>query len=165
MLGVGRIAGVSWGTPVPTREPRPIGPDLPHRHPRFVPERSGDVFSTPTTSPEGAVSVKRHAAVLAAAVVALAACGDGGGEPAEPTPTPTVAEVKPTEEATDAPADDGAGQDDRLETEDYQVQSGDTLGAIAQRYDTTVRRLVRLNDLDNPNEIRAGQTLKVPARD
>ncbi|HVS69309.1 MAG TPA: LysM peptidoglycan-binding domain-containing protein [Mycobacteriales bacterium] len=43
------------------------------------------------------------------------------------------------------------------------VHSGDTLSAIAQRYHTTVERLIKLNDLPgNGNLIYAGQTLRVP---
>ncbi len=43
----------------------------------------------------------------------------------------------------------------------YTVQSGDTLGAIAQRYKTTVERLVELNNLSNPNMIQVGQVLVI----
>ncbi len=44
----------------------------------------------------------------------------------------------------------------------YVVVAGDTLGAIAARHDTTVRRLIELNDLTNPNLITSGQRLLVP---
>ena len=42
------------------------------------------------------------------------------------------------------------------------VQRGDTLAAIAARYDTTADALVRANALPNPNFIFAGQRLVVP---
>jgi LysM repeat protein len=46
----------------------------------------------------------------------------------------------------------------------YRIKSGDNLTAIAQRYHTTVARLVALNHLPgNGNLIYAGQSLKVPA--
>ena len=46
----------------------------------------------------------------------------------------------------------------------YRIRSGDTLTAIAQRYHTTVARLIALNHLPgNGNLIYAGQSLKVPA--
>jgi LysM repeat protein len=69
-----------------------------------------------------------------------------GGEgqptpPAEPPPNPTP-----------PPSDGGT----------YVVQSGDTLSAIARRYNTTVQQLVVLNNIANPNLIYAGQVLKVP---
>ncbi|HMC72060.1 MAG TPA: LysM peptidoglycan-binding domain-containing protein [Mycobacteriales bacterium] len=47
----------------------------------------------------------------------------------------------------------------------YRIRSGDTLTAIAQRYHTTVARLIALNHLPgNGNLIYAGQSLKVPAQ-
>jgi LysM repeat protein len=47
----------------------------------------------------------------------------------------------------------------------YRVQRGDTLTEIAQKYGTTVRNLVRINDLPgNGDLIYAGETLKVPVR-
>jgi len=45
----------------------------------------------------------------------------------------------------------------------YRIRSGDTLSAIAQRYHTSVARLIALNHLPgNGDLIIAGQTLKVP---
>lgn len=43
------------------------------------------------------------------------------------------------------------------------VQRGDTLSRLALRYNTTVARLVELNNIANPNLIYAGQTLIVPS--
>ncbi len=42
------------------------------------------------------------------------------------------------------------------------VAAGETLGTIAQRYNTTVEALIELNDLANPNVISVGQQLQVP---
>jgi predicted chitinase len=42
------------------------------------------------------------------------------------------------------------------------VQAGDNLSAIAQRFGTTVEELQRLNSIQNPNQIFAGQSLEVP---
>ncbi len=44
----------------------------------------------------------------------------------------------------------------------YVVQRGDTLSAIAVRYQTTVQQLVQMNGLTNPNLIAVGQRLAVP---
>lgn len=44
----------------------------------------------------------------------------------------------------------------------YTVQTGDTLFAIAQRFDTTVEALVRENNIANPNVIFVGQVLTIP---
>ncbi len=42
------------------------------------------------------------------------------------------------------------------------VAAGETLGTIAQRYDTTVEALIELNGLANPDVISVGQQLQVP---
>ena len=44
------------------------------------------------------------------------------------------------------------------------VRPGQTVGGIANRHDTSVRRIVRLNDLKNANRIFVGQKLRVPAK-
>lgn len=43
----------------------------------------------------------------------------------------------------------------------YTVKSGDTLGTIAKKYNTTVDKLVALNGIRNKNLIYVGQKLKV----
>lgn len=48
---------------------------------------------------------------------------------------------------------------------EYVVVSGDTLGAIAHRFGTTVEDLVRINNISNPNLIRPGQKLTIPNKD
>jgi LysM repeat protein len=45
---------------------------------------------------------------------------------------------------------------------EYQVVSGDTLAAIAARFGSTIDAIVRENNLDSPDEIRVGQTLRLP---
>jgi murein DD-endopeptidase MepM/ murein hydrolase activator NlpD len=44
----------------------------------------------------------------------------------------------------------------------YKIQSGDTLSALAQRYNTTVSKLAELNKIKNPDLIHAGASLKIP---
>jgi LysM repeat protein len=43
----------------------------------------------------------------------------------------------------------------------YTVVSGDTLGAIAHRFGTTVKRLVDLNAIANPDLIPVGLRLRI----
>ncbi len=45
----------------------------------------------------------------------------------------------------------------------YRVRSGDALARIARRYSVTVRELMRVNGIRNPNRIRRGQRLRIPA--
>ncbi len=46
----------------------------------------------------------------------------------------------------------------------YTVQKGDTLSKIGQRHNVPWREIFEANrdQLDNPNDIRVGQTLKIP---
>lgn len=48
-------------------------------------------------------------------------------------------------------------------TTNYEVQRGDTLYSIAFAHGVDFRALVAANNLDNPNEIRAGQNLIIPS--
>lgn len=50
---------------------------------------------------------------------------------------------------------------DRLRWQRYTVASGDTLGKIAQQYDTNINAIKRINKLNN-NTIRLGQHLLIP---
>ena len=49
------------------------------------------------------------------------------------------------------------------EDDTYPVQPGDTLGGIAQALGVSVADLRALNNLSDPNRVRAGQLLRVPA--
>lgn len=44
----------------------------------------------------------------------------------------------------------------------HTVQSGETLGALAQRYGVTVDDIMRANDLTDPNVLSVGQQLRIP---
>ena len=76
-----------------------------------------------------------------------------GGSPvvAKPVEAPT-SQPKPVE--TPKPVVTSAGRT-------YQVVSGDNLSKIANRFRTTIPKLVELNKIKNPNLIYAGQVLKI----
>ncbi len=44
----------------------------------------------------------------------------------------------------------------------YVVKTGDSLGLIAKRFNVTVRDIVEMNKLTNPNKIHVGQKLQLP---
>lgn len=48
---------------------------------------------------------------------------------------------------------------EEIKQKTYQVKRGDTLSEIAVKFHTTVRRLVELNNIKNPNLIYVGQTI------
>lgn len=43
----------------------------------------------------------------------------------------------------------------------YNIKKGDTLSAIAKKYNTTVSNLVKINNIKNPHFIKAGDTIKL----
>jgi LysM repeat protein len=45
---------------------------------------------------------------------------------------------------------------------EYQVKSGDTLAAIAANFGSTIEAIVRENNLESPDQIFVGQTLRIP---
>lgn len=45
----------------------------------------------------------------------------------------------------------------------YRIQPGDTLGALARRWGTTVDAIARLNGISNPDLIFAGNSIRIPA--
>lgn len=51
----------------------------------------------------------------------------------------------------------GVGTD----AEYYTVEPGDTLSDIAAKYDTTYQKIAELNDIENPNLIYPGTSLRV----
>ena len=62
---------------------------------------------------------------------------------------------KPATPATPAPSQENT-------EEVYTVKSGDTLSAIARKYNTTYQKLAAYNGIANPNMIYAGQKIKIP---
>jgi len=50
----------------------------------------------------------------------------------------------------------------QIRDREYIIQPGDTLSLIAQRYGTTVSRIMQTNNLRNRHRIRAGQSLEIP---
>ncbi len=76
-------------------------------------------------------------------------------ETATPTATPLVVVVTSTPSGTTSQPPSTSGGT-------YVVQPGDTLSAIANRYNTTVYTLAQLNGIVNVNQIRWGQVLRLP---
>ena len=50
----------------------------------------------------------------------------------------------------------------QIRDRNYVIEPGDTLSLIAQRYGTSVSKLMEANNLRNRHRIRAGQTLEIP---
>lgn len=70
-----------------------------------------------------------------------------------------AAEVNRRLGVEDTAPDAGAAQDVTV----YTVKKGDTLSQIAAKYGTTYQAIAAYNGIKNPNVIRVGQKIKIPA--
>jgi LysM repeat protein len=87
----------------------------------------------------------------------------GGTQPPPPATPTVVVIVRPTVAPQPTPVPPGAPiTPPPPGTAIYQVSRGDTLAAIASRFNTTVAAIVQLNGITNPNRIFVGQRLLVP---
>jgi len=120
------------------------------------------------------------AVILVATLLTLAVSGFRPGLPAggvatatasptmPPTPSPTAAPTEaPTPEPSPSPTavpspspTPGPTPEPTLRT--YRVRGGDTLTAIAARFDTTVRAIAELNGIADPSRLQVGQILLIP---
>lgn len=119
------------------------------------------------------MALRRSYGWLAGSLLTLGAgglLGCGGDSPLDIIPTstqpaatavsgpptqPPATGASPTPAATEAPP--ATGQ------QEYTVQEGDTLGAIAVQFGVTVDAIVQANDIADPNLILPGDTLIIPA--
>lgn len=85
------------------------------------------------------------------------AIASDGGNPSTQNPQvpPAVAEATPTQAPDTGPT--------RKKVE-YAVQSGDTLGKIADRFNITIEDIIAANDLEDPNRLDIGQILIIPGQ-
>ena len=110
-------------------------------------------------------------AVVVGASLLAASCG--GDDEAEPTPEPTAegtpiptatpyARVpEPTIVATPTPAVAATSAPVAGDEIEYTVEPGDSLSAIAERFDTTVDAIMEANDIENAALIFVGQELRI----
>ena len=119
---------------------RPTSPTLPTTGTTYT-VRSGDTlyaiarrFNTSITQIAQANNIANVNLIRVGQVLRIPSTTSGGGT-ATPTPSTTVT---------------------------YTVKAGDTLSAIARRYNTTVTKIAQANNIANINLIRVGQKLKIP---
>jgi hypothetical protein len=83
----------------------------------------------------------------------------GTPAPATPTPAPTA---QPTAAPEAAAAPEGATAEAAREPVTYTVEPGDSLGSIADQFNTSIEALLQANNLDDPDLLVVGQRLVVP---
>jgi hypothetical protein len=59
---------------------------------------------------------------------------------------------------------DGDAPRKRASVTIYVVQTGDTLWKVAKKYYTTIEELIRVNSIENPDGVKAGQKIIIPGR-
>ena len=95
------------------------------------------------------------AAILAAATVAILLIRAGLDAADEVVPPPTT--VATTETGATTTVETAARRPARFTN----VESGETLGTIAEEFDTTVESLIELNPGIDPTALRVGQRVRV----
>ncbi len=113
----------------------------------------------PTTAPRGTVAPSPTPPAAAATQVTLPAAAG-----IQPTAAPATA-VTPTAPPPQPVVVNPGGQssDSSGGAATHTVQAGDTLAAIAARYNVTQDAIIQLNNLTDPNVLTVGQALKIPA--
>jgi N-acetylmuramoyl-L-alanine amidase len=90
-------------------------------------------------------------------VVLVNSALDRGSEEANPTPPPPSVATGPTVTGENP---DGENVPPR-QRQFHRIRPGDTLEAVANRYETTVDDLLRLNPNIEPNNLSPGQRIRV----
>jgi lipoprotein NlpD len=102
--------------------------------------------------------------VLVAVLLLLFVACEKNQEPAPPSPPASTQQSSPgpeTQRSSEAPppADEKA----HPATEKYTVAKGDTLFGIAQKHGLDYRDLAKWNNIEDPDQIRVGQDLRLTA--
>ena len=115
--------------------------------------------------------VKRSRVFLGLAMLTLVgglamACSGGNGETA-PFLNNSTATTTPSPETNPGTPTAGAARAQASPTPaggpiEYEIQPGDTLVAIAARFDTTVMAIVELNGIEDPALIFPGDVIRIP---
>jgi LysM repeat protein len=121
-------------------------PFLPIQQNTLVPVDAPAVILTNSTLPPAATATRESTPTRAPLSVSLPTSAPAD-QPIT-TPTPDVERALPTP---------------RQEADQYTVQTGDSLGFIAQRYGISVEALMQANKLTDANLLYAGMLLNVPA--
>ncbi|MDQ3392447.1 MAG: LysM domain-containing protein [Actinomycetota bacterium] len=95
------------------------------------------------------VMVLGAAAALAAVAGACASAGSEGRDTLPPINT-TTSTTSTTTPPTNRP-------------KTYEIQQGESLSAVAEKFDLNWLELAKFNKIKNPDDIQAGQMINIPA--
>lgn len=88
-----------------------------------------------------------------------------GGYATSPTYINTIMSIINSNNLTKYDVEDAENSVDNSNYIEYIVKSGDTLSAIAQKYNTTYQKIAKDNNIENPNLIYPNQKLKIYTND
>ena len=83
-------------------------------------------------------------------------------ESPSPPPTPRAAATPSADEAAPAPSPSPTATPAGSAPLEYEVEPNDTLSEIARRFGLTTSELAEANEIENPDDIRAGEVLRIP---
>ena len=83
---------------------------------------------------------------------------------ASPTALPTTEASTPTAVPPTAPPTDAPAPTAAAEYVEYTVQRGDSLKIIAERYGVTIRDIISVNQIPNPDSLTVGSVLQIPKK-
>lgn len=102
---------------------------------------------------QAGLAVVASVAVAVAGAFLVRSCNGDGDEPAPPVLPPlSTSSTSSTTTTTIA-----------VVVRTYEIQSGDSLFSIAQRFGVSVAEILELNGIDDPDRIEAGQVLTLPS--
>lgn len=87
---------------------------------------------------------------------------EDGGDPADTPTDETGTETDTTGENTDTTDETAGDPAPPAGSQSYTVQSGDTLGAIAEQFGVTWNELAAANGITNPDTLAVGDVLVIP---
>lgn len=114
----------------------------------------------------GDARLARYAAPVAFLVavtiaIQLVRAGLSNGTEAAPPPAATTTAEDPVEAPVSTPTAPDETTTDPAGAEFYEIESGDTLAVVAERYDTTVEQLLVLNPDIDPVALTIGERIRV----
>ncbi|HEX9371695.1 MAG TPA: LysM domain-containing protein, partial [Roseiflexaceae bacterium] len=135
----------------------------------FVSSPNKGTGTPQATSIASTTSQARPTNSSASAAPAATAAATAAPATSAPTQAPSAATAVPaTPAATSKPAPTAAPAAAPTIAAtgyvEYTVQKGDILGRIAQKYDVSVREILAINDIANPDSLTVGQVLRIPQK-
>jgi nucleoid-associated protein YgaU len=144
LFGTSATLPSGYATPIAAASPAATEPPAP-----TAPSAGQVAAPAPTIAPSPTAGAAAPATAIAASPTALLETEAPATEAPAPTAMPPTAPPAPTA----AP--------DYVE---YTVQRGDSLKGIAEKYGVTIREIIAINQIPNPDSLTVGSVLRIPKK-